>query len=273
MTAGQAVHASSVVHRVIAAALDTGYHDQGRGHPVLLLHGSGPGVSAWSNWRLAIPFIAERFRVIAPDLAGFGSTAVPSSYDLDTWVEHALAVLDELGIKRTHVVGNSFGGALALALATRNPKRVDRLVLMGSVGVSFPITEGLEAAWGYTPSLDSMRALIGFFAHDRNLITEELVEMRYRSSLVSQESFASMFPAPRQRWIEAMATPEKAIKALTNETLIIHGRDDRVIPLSNSLRLLEMIDRSQLHVFGNCGHWVQIEHAEHFNPLVRDFLS
>ena len=81
-----------------------------------------------------------------------------------------------------------------------------------------------------------------------------------------------MFPAPRQRWVDALATPEDVISALPHRTLVVHGRDDQVIPLANAHRLLELIDDSQLHVFGRCGHWTQIEHADEFNALVARFL-
>jgi pimeloyl-ACP methyl ester carboxylesterase len=82
-----------------------------------------------------------------------------------------------------------------------------------------------------------------------------------------------MFPAPRQRWVDALATPEAVIADLPQRTLIVHGRDDKVIPLENAYRLLGLIDDSQLHVFGRCGHWTQIEHAQEFTALVGDFLA
>jgi len=106
-------------------------------------------------------------------------------------------------------------------------------------------------------------------------VNDELAELRYRASIRPgfQESFSAMFPAPRQRWVDAMASKEADIRALPHETLIIHGRDDKVIPLANSLTLLDWIDRSQLHVFARCGHWVQIEHAARFARLVGDFLG
>ncbi len=136
---------------VVAAGIETNYHDAGSGRPVVLLHGSGPGVTAWANWRLAIPALAARRRVIAPDLVGFGYTARPPGhrYGLDTWTAHAVGLLDALGLDRVDLVGNSFGGALALSLAIRHPRRIRRLVLMGAAGVRFPITEGLDAVWGY----------------------------------------------------------------------------------------------------------------------------
>ncbi|PWC53505.1 alpha/beta fold hydrolase [Azospirillum sp. TSO22-1] len=270
-----------IASRVLAGGIATNYHDVGPNgggtDPVVLIHGSGPGVSAWANWRLVLPLLSGRFRVIAPDMAGFGFTDRPEGirYDLDTWVGQVVGLLDALGLERVHLVGNSFGGAVALAVAIRHPGRVNRLALMGSVGVPFAITPELDAVWGYTPSLEAMRGLLDIFAFDRALATDELAELRYRASIRPgfQDSFAAMFPAPRQRWVDALASREADICALPHETLVLHGRDDRVIPLSNSLTLCGWIDRSQLHVFGRCGHWVQIEHTDRFCRVLGDFLA
>lgn len=263
--------------QIVAGGISTNCHDVGSGAPVLLIHGSGPGVTAWANWRLVLPELSRSRRVIAPDMVGFGYTERPAgiTYGIDGWVAHAVGVLDALGIEQTDLVGNSFGGAIALALAIRHPQRVRRLVLMGSVGVPFELTPGLDAAWGYEPSIAAMRGLLDLFAHDRSLVTDELAELRYQASIRPgfQESFAAMFPAPRQRWVDAMASSEADIRALRHKTLIIHGRDDRIIPLSTSLTLNRWIDDSQLHVFGRCGHWVQIEHSADFNHLVGRFLA
>jgi 2-hydroxymuconate-semialdehyde hydrolase len=243
---------------------------------VLLLHGSGPGVTAWANWRLTIPSLTAEFRVIAPDIVGFGFTERPDdvSYDLDTWTAHAIGVLDALGIERVHVIGNSFGGSLALSLAINHPQRVNRLVLMGAVGVPFDITPGLDAVWGYEPSVENMQALLHLFAFDETLTGGDLAELRYRASVRPgvQEAFAAMFPEPRQAAVDAMTHPLESIRGIAHPTLIVHGRDDKVIPVANSLALLELIDDSQLHIFGRCGHWTQIEHAEEFATLVADFL-
>jgi 2-hydroxymuconate-semialdehyde hydrolase len=262
---------------VIANGIVTNYHDVGSGAPVLLIHGSGPGVSAWANWRLTIPALAKQCRVIAPDMVGFGFSERPADirYNLDTWVAQAIGLLDVLEIECADLVGNSFGGGLALALAIRHPTRVRRLVLMGSVGVPFPITPGLDAVWGYQPSIANMCKLLDVFAFDRDLVNDELVELRYKASIQPgfQEAFAAMFPAPRQRWVDAMASREQDIRALQHETLVVHGREDQVTPLSNSLTLAQWISRSQLHVFGRCGHWTQIEHAARFNQLVANFLT
>jgi 2-hydroxymuconate-semialdehyde hydrolase len=266
-----------IARSVRTGGFDTNAHDLGEGAPVLLIHGSGPGVSAWANWRLVMPELAKTRRVIAPDMAGFGFTERVSgmSYSMDGWVKQALDLLDALGIGQTDLVGNSFGGALSLALAIRAPHRVRRLVLMGSVGVPFEITPGLDAVWGYTPSFENMRRIMDVFAFDRTLVTDELARLRYEASIRPgfQESFVAMFPAPRQRWVDAMMSPEAAIRALPHETLLVHGRDDQVIPLATSLTLSQWIPRSQLHVFGQCGHWTQIEHSTRFTRLVRDFLA
>lgn len=272
-----AVNNPEIGRRVRTGAFDTNVHDLGQGAPALFIHGSGPGVSAWANWRLAMPVLAKTRRVIAPDMVGFGYTDRPPgmAYTMDRWVQQAIDLLDALDIERADVVGNSFGGALSLALAIRAPHRVRRLVLMGSVGVPFAITPGLDAVWGYTPSFENMRRLMDVFAHDRALVTDELAQLRYEASIRPgfQESFGTMYPAPRQRWVDAMASPEAAIRALPHETLVIHGREDQVIPLATSLSLADWIPNSQLHVFGHCGHWTQIEHSARFARLVGDFLA
>jgi 2-hydroxymuconate-semialdehyde hydrolase len=255
----------------------TNYHRAGSGPTVVLVHGSGPGVSAWANWRLTIPALAEQFDVVAPDVVGFGFTDRPAGfhYSLDAWREHLLGFMDALGVERFSIVGNSFGGGLAISMAVHAPDRVERLVLMGACGVSFPLTEGLDRVWGYEPSLEAMRDLLDIFAFDRSLVTDELALMRYEASVRPgfQESFSAMFPPPRQNGVDDLATPEEQIRGIRRPTLVVHGRDDRVIPLDNAYRLLQLVDDSRLHVFGRCGHWTQIEHAEEFNRLVADFLG
>jgi pimeloyl-ACP methyl ester carboxylesterase len=243
----------------------------------VLVHGSGPGVTSYANWRLVLPVLGEDFHCVAPDMVGFGYSERPENpdYSVQTWADQTLGVMDALGIGRAHMIGNSFGGAIALRLATQHPDRVDKLVLMGSMGVDFPITEGLDAVWGYDGTLEGMRSVMGYFAYDKELTGAELAQVRYEGATQPgfQESFSSMFPEPRQRWVEAMTTPEKEISALPHRALVLHGREDQVIPLSNSYRLEELLDNADLGVFSHCGHWSMIERTDDFNRLVRDFFK
>jgi pimeloyl-ACP methyl ester carboxylesterase len=262
---------------VDAAGVKTNYLESGEGPAVVLIHGSGPGVTAYANWRLVMPALAQDFRVIAPDMVGFGFTERPNdiTYGVDLWADQVVGLLDSLGIDKASIVGNSFGGAIALRIATRYPDRADKLVLMGSMGVGFPITEGLDRVWGYEPSFENMRKVLDVFAYNRELVPDELAEVRYRASMQPgfQESYSSMFPAPRQRWVDAMRTSDDEIRGIRHETLIVHGREDQVIPIDTSLALLRLIDRAELHIYSHSGHWTQIERSPQFNRLVRDFLK
>lgn len=266
-----------IVNNIKTGSFNTNYHDLGEGDPIMFIHGSGPGVSAYANWRLSMPMLAQKFRVIAPDMAGFGYTDRPEdmTYNMDVWVKQIIDLMDALDIEKTHLVGNSFGGALALALSIAYPERFEKIVLMGAMGVEFELTDGLDQAWGYTPGLENMRSLLDTFAYSRVLVTDELAQMRYEASIRPgfQESFGSMFPVPRQVSVSDMASSEEDIKGIDKDVLIIHGRDDKVIPFENSIRLHRLIERSQLHSFGQCGHWSQIEHGERFNKLLLDFFS
>ncbi|MGD9530884.1 alpha/beta fold hydrolase [Pseudonocardia sp.] len=258
-----------------AGGVTTNYLDAGQGAPVVLVHGSGPGVSAYANWRLTIPDLAQHFRVLAPDMAGFGFSDKPGDYGMKRWTDQIIGFLDALGLERVSLVGNSFGGGLALRVAVEHPQRVDKLALMGAMGVEFPITEGLDFVWGYEPGIETMRQVLDRMAYSRELVSDELAEVRYRAASEPgvQEAWAEMFPAPRQRWVESMATPEERIQEIPHETLIVHGRDDKVIPLENAHRLNALIERSELHVFGRCGHWSQIEWAADFNAMLVRFFS
>ncbi|MDR2940548.1 MAG: alpha/beta fold hydrolase [Clostridiales bacterium] len=255
----------------------TNYHDLGAGYPTVFLHGSGPGVTAWANWNKLFPLLKGSFRVIAPDMAGFGFTERVPGYvhSMNNWVQQTIDLFDALNIEKANLVGNSFGGALALSVAIKYPGRVNKLVLMGSMGVSFPITYGLDRVWGYTPSFANMEELLDIFTYDHSFANKELINTRYESSMQPgfQESFSSMFPAPRQQGVEGMAGNENYIRNIPHETLIVHGREDRVIPLENSLKLLQMINNAQLHVFGKCGHWTQIEHTQEFADLLLNFFK
>jgi 2-hydroxymuconate-semialdehyde hydrolase len=261
---------------VDVSGVRTHYHDVGAGDPVLLLHGSGPGVSAWANWKMTVGPLSESFRVIAPDMVGFGYTERPDmvNYGPATWVQHVVDFIDALELDRVHVVGNSLGARIALGIALEHPARLDRLVLMGAGVLRRETTAALATTRQYEPSPAAMRAVLEGFAYDRSIVTQAMVEERYRASIEpgAQEAYVQMF---RDRTNSGNETTleESVLTEVSAPTLIVHGFDDKVIPYGLSIRITELIPDAQLHLFKQCGHWAQLEHAVQFNDLLVSFLS
>jgi 2-hydroxymuconate-semialdehyde hydrolase/2-hydroxy-6-oxo-octa-2,4-dienoate hydrolase len=241
------------------------------------MHGSGPGVSGTANWQYNIPPLAKTFHVLAPDIVGFGATDRPADivYSLRAWTDHMWAFLDAQGIEKAAIVGNSLGGRIALQMATDRPERISRMVLMGSPGVGMTLTEGLQALRAYEPSHDAMRALLrNYFAVDPTLITDELVAIRYEASVAdgAYEAYRAMFFDPHHKGSELGIT-EDEVRGITTPALLVHGREDKVVPLSVSVTMLGLLPNADLHVFSHCGHWTQIERADEFSALVKDYLD
>lgn len=260
-----------------AGGITTAYLEAGSGDPVLMLHGSGPGVSGTANWQHNIGPLARRFHVLAPDIVGFGDTDRPDDivYSLRSWTDHVWAFLDAQGIETTALVGNSLGGRIALQMATDAPDRISRMVLMGSPGVGMTLTDGLAALRAYEPSHDAMRDLLrDYFAVNPELITDELVDIRYRASVADGafDAYRAMFFDPRHRGSELGIT-EAEVRAITTPVLLVHGREDRVVPLSVSITMLDLLPHADLHVFSRCGHWTQIERADEFSAVIADYLG
>jgi pimeloyl-ACP methyl ester carboxylesterase len=236
-----------------AGGIKTSYVEAGAGEPIVMLHGSGPGVSAIANWQYNIGTLSQRFRVLAPDIVGFGATERPDDvvYSLRTWTDHIWAFLDAHGIEKTAIVGNSLGGRIALQMATDRPDRITKMVLMGAPGVGMTLTEGLGALRAYEPSHDAMRHLLrNYFAVDPTMITDELVAIRYEASIA-----------------------EDAVRAIATPALLVHGREDKVVQMQVSVTMLGLLPNADLHVFSACGHWTQIERADEFSALVSNYLA
>lgn len=266
-----------IQNNVATGSYHTNYLEAGEGNPLIFIHGSGPGVSAYANWRLVLPQVAEVAHCYAPDMLGFGYSDKPTDirYGMDIWTRQLVDFMDALKIEQTDLVGNSFGGALALSMAIHHPQRVRKLVLMGAMGVEFPITDGLDRVWGYQPSPENMLSLLSLFCYDQKFATEELANTRYKASIEPgfQESFSIMFPAPRQNSVNMMSFSDEQIRGITSESLIVHGREDQVIPVANSYKLINLLDNAELHIFGHCGHWTQIERSKDFATLVKNFIT
>ena len=281
----QATHRSAK-----AGDLTLGYYEAGEptevggGLPLVMLHGGGPGASAWSNFGSALPGFAATFRTLLVDQPGFGTSDKPpvvGNYYRHS-ADHVVQLLDELGIERAHLLGNSLGGGTAVRLALSHPDRVGRLVLMGPGGLSLNLfhadpTEGVQRLMDFSadPTREALRAFISTMVVDQSLVTDELVEQRYADATApgAQEAMASMgmsFWNPETAedgmlWREA--------HRLRQHTLLTWGREDRVNPLDGALAALKLIPKAQLHVFPRCGHWAQIEAAEEFQEITRAFLA
>lgn len=169
------------------------------------------------------------------------------------------------------------GGALSLHVTSQRPDLVKKLILMGSVGIQYPILEGLECVWGYEPSLESMRDLIKLFSYDQKAANnEELVRLRYEASMRPdvKESFAAMFPEPCQQKLDELALTDEQIQSIQVQTLLFNGLNDQVIPIADtSYRLIELLPHAELHVFNECGHWTQIEKTEPFVKHILTFIK
>uniref|UniRef100_UPI0003664205 alpha/beta fold hydrolase n=4 Tax=Novosphingobium nitrogenifigens TaxID=378548 RepID=UPI0003664205 len=259
------------------------YNEIGSGERVVvMLHGSGPGATGWANFNRNIdPFVAAGYRVLLIDCPGWGQSdpvvCTGSRSDLNAGVVRG--VLDELGIDKVDLVGNSMGGHSALAFALANPARVGKLVLMGggtggpSLYAPMP-TEGIKLLQGLyrDPTIDKLKAMMNVFVYDASALTEEQMQMRLANMLSRRdhlENFVKSLAAnPRQ-----FPDQNARLSEIAAPTLIVWGRDDRFVPMDVGLRLLAGIAHSQLHVFARCGHWAQWEHADTFNELVLAFLA
>jgi 2-hydroxymuconate-semialdehyde hydrolase len=244
---------------------------------VILLHGSGPGVTGYANWRLLMPQLENDFHVLAPDVIGFGYTDHPEGYEynMTNWLKFTCDFMNAVGVSKAHFVGNSFGGALSLAMAARHPERVDRFVMMGAAGIRFEMTEGLREVWGYKPSVEAMRSLMSIFAYRQDLVSEEIIQSRYEASIRPgyQEAYEQLFPEPMQEKLDGLSLPEEEIAKISHPALLVHGREDVIVPMENSIKGHKLLKNSELHIYGECGHWTQVEKPQAFAQLVKNFLS
>ncbi|MET8422962.1 4,5:9,10-diseco-3-hydroxy-5,9,17-trioxoandrosta-1(10),2-diene-4-oate hydrolase [Nocardia sp. NPDC004860] len=286
MTAvGEITYESTSRFAQVRPDLKLHYHEAGVGNgpTIVLLHGGGPGASSWSNFAKNIPVLAEDFHVLAVDQPGFGRSDKPTEHP-QYFVHSASALkdlLDTLGItERVHLLGNSLGGGAATRFALDYPDRAGKLVLMGPGGLSTNLfapdpTEGVKllSKFNFEPTKENLEAFLRIMVFDQKLITPELVEERFASASQPEslaatramgKSFAGADFAKGMIWRDAFK--------LRQPVLMIWGREDRVNPIDGALVALKMVPRVQLHVFGGCGHWAQLEKFDEFNRLATDFL-
>lgn len=271
----------------LRSGLTLHYHEAGdpTASTVVMLHGGGPGASSWSNFSRNIGVFAEEFHTIAVDQPGFGRSDKPTEHG--QYFTHSATALrdlfDELGIERAHLLGNSLGGGTAVRFALNHPDRAGRLVLMGPGGLSLNAfapdpTEGVRKLSAFAappgPSKEKLADFLRTMVYDQSLITDELVDQRYATaatpeSLAAMRAMGASFMHP-DTFEEGMLWREAY--RLRQRVLLVWGREDRVNPLDGALVALKLIPRAQLHVFGRCGHWAQLEKFDEFNRIAKDFL-
>jgi 4,5:9,10-diseco-3-hydroxy-5,9,17-trioxoandrosta-1(10),2-diene-4-oate hydrolase len=262
------------------------YHEAGSGTPLVLLHGAGPGVSAWSNFSGNIAGYAENFRTILLDMPGFGKSVHPNEYDrsyLRYAADAVVALLDELGIEKVHLLGNSLGASVAVRFVLGYPERTRRLVLMGpgsalSIGLFAPrpsegIRRLMEFAGAAEKTPEKMEAFLRSMVYDQSLVTKGLIADRFAAAtnpataggLKAMQVANQRFHTEGELWREA--------SEIKHEVLITWGREDRVQPLDGAFVGFRLLENARLHVFPKCGHWAMIEQRAEFERLTTDFFT
>ncbi|MEU8419646.1 alpha/beta hydrolase [Micromonospora sp. NPDC048835] len=250
--------------------------ESGAGPAVLMLHGSGPGTTGSGAWATTAQALGTSWHVVAPDQAGFGSTPVPagSRGGLALWTEQAAGLMDALGVEEYAVVGHSMGGAVALALAAARPERVTRVVAVATMGApGAPLSADLDALWAAPADPAGARDMLSRLVLDQALVTEAAVDARATAMRAGAAAFASLFPAPRARWVDDLTLSPRTLAAVRAPVLLVHGNEDRVTPLGTATGpLLEHLADVRLHVLARCGHVPAIEHPHEFRQLLSAFL-
>ena len=260
--------------------------ETGDGPPVLLLHGGGPGASGVSNYARNIDALAAAgFRLIVPDLPGYGrsSKQVDHADPFGSLADAIRGLLDELGIDRAHLVGNSYGGACALRLALDTPHRVNHMVLMGPGGIgttrALP-TAGLRRLLAYYQGDGPTRTKIERFIRedlvsDGAAVPDAVIDERFRAS--TDPEVVANPPLRRPNGLRVLRkmdfTRDSRLRRLPTPTLVVWGAEDKVNRPSGGRDLARTMPRCDLLQVAGAGHWVQWERAALFNQVTAAFLS
>jgi len=257
-------------------------NEAGRGHPLLLIHGTGPGATGWSNFEPNIRALSSSFHCIAVTMPGWGDSCEQSVTTGRDQGRATLQLMDTLGIDRAAIIGNSMGGGIGTIIATEHRERVSHLVTMGAgiwgVNVMTPsgLSEGIQLIFDTyeDPSPENFQKLVRVMCFDPSFATRELAEQRSRTALAKPEHLKNWLEVMRSG-LGATGFAEASQKMAHSDvpTLIIHGRDDRTVHFELSMRAHAVIPDSRLLMFNRCGHWAQLEHADEFNSTVQHFLE
>jgi 2-hydroxy-6-oxonona-2,4-dienedioate hydrolase/4,5:9,10-diseco-3-hydroxy-5,9,17-trioxoandrosta-1(10),2-diene-4-oate hydrolase len=256
------------------------YDEAGAGPALIFLHGGGPGSSGLNTFSRNLAALADRCRVIAIDLPGYGqSSKLRISEPL--WGYYAKVVagfIDALGLGKAHLIGNSMGGAVSLKTALDFPQKVDRLVLASPVGgyspFQTPPTDGVRSMLTFYlppgPSLERLRQFVTYLVYDPATVVDEMLEERLKQA--TDPGAAEFMPLrlPNMPPIEELW--RERLDRVHHETLIVSGREDRMNPIDQGLILMRQIPNARFLALPKCGHWVQWEKADDFNRAMAAFL-
>ncbi|OPG09660.1 alpha/beta fold hydrolase [Microbispora sp. GKU 823] len=262
------------------------YHEAGQGPPLLLLHGSGPGVTGWRNYRGNLATFAEHFRCLVLEFPGFGVSDPTDQHPMAAANGAVIRFLDGLGLQQVDVIGNSMGGIVGTQVALAHPDRIRRLVTIGGMGrniFSPSPGEGIKLLMEFTeePTRERLIQWLHSMVYDPALVTEELIEERWALATEPETLAAARrmygkaaFAAGQKAAAKSDAPPYWAmLHKLKARTLITWGRDDRVSPVDMALLPMRTIPEVEVHVFPNCGHWVMIEQKAAWESVVLAFLT
>jgi len=264
------------------------YHDSGpdSGSVLLFLHGSGPGVTGWRNFRGVLPTFAEHFRCLILEFPGFGVSPDFGGHPMVTAQRAVLPFLDALGVDKAHIVGNSMGGGVGINFAIQNPERIDRLVTIGGIGTNIfspSPSEGIRLLQEFVeePTRQRLVDWLKAMVYDQSLVTDELIEERWQLATDPQTLAAARRMYGKAAFAAMTAAMESADRPMpwammhkvATPTLLTWGRDDRVSPPDMALIPMRTIPNAELHIFPKSGHWAMIEAKAAFESTVLGFLT
>ena len=260
-----------------AAGLATHYLTAGAaGEPLVLIHGGGAGADAIGNWTGAIAHFASAYRVFAPDMPGFGQSAKPDDpgygYTQDERDQHMAAFVERLGVGPVTIVGNSMGGLTALGVARKQPELVARLVLMGSAGVPVPPSPQLATIMNYDFTKQGMARIVDALTGPNFIAPEGMIAYRHRISVEPATRAAYTRITGWNKARGGLQISEADIAAVTCPTLVVSGKEDRVVPVTCAYRFLDLNPQSWGVIMPDCGHWPMIEHPQAFAEIVDQFV-
>lgn len=256
----------------------THYLEAGSGPVMVLMHGGGAGADSYGNWRDCIRIFAKKYRVIAPDMVGFGRSDKPApesyTYDQPGRNRQLVALLEALEIDKAFLVGNSMGGATCIGATLERPDRVERLVLMGSAGLPIPEKPSPQLLHNlnYDFTMDGMRRVIAGLTAPTYQPPEELVKYRYDLTMdpAAKAALAAVNTETRKGTLNYK---EDVLRQIKQPVLIVNGKEDGVSTLARAYRFLELFENSWGYIVPHCGHWAMIEHTADFCGAVERFLS